>query len=117
MPQKNHIQQVLQINLFFFSPQLQRMRRKLAEMDINSSVEAVTWDGVTFESFCNDNLWTQGEKSVSVFVFRSKEQWLSCLDCAGIENAVREILESVLIFGQSFYERSETQARSEGQNS
>ena len=105
--EKSHSPSSTDKPLFLFFPQLQRMRRKLAEMDINSSVEAVTWDGVTFESFCNDNLWTQGEKSVSVFVFRSKEQWLSCLDCAGIENAVREILESVLIFCQSFYERSE----------
>lgn len=47
-----------------FTWKLQRMRRRLAHMDINSNVEAVTWDGVTFESFCMDNLWTQDAKNL-----------------------------------------------------
>ncbi|XP_076441574.1 putative flavin-containing monoamine oxidase A [Babylonia areolata] len=47
-----------------FTWKLHRMRRKLAESDIRSSVEAVTWDGVTFESFCEENLWTQDAKDL-----------------------------------------------------
>ena len=66
----HHILQKIHISILFCF-QLQRMRRRLALMDMNSSVEAVTWDGVTFESFCDDNLWTQGEICVSVFIIRT----------------------------------------------
>ncbi|KAK7112510.1 probable flavin-containing monoamine oxidase A isoform X2 [Littorina saxatilis] len=47
-----------------FTWKLQRMRKRLASMDIRSSVEAVTWDGVTFESFCEENLWSQDSKDL-----------------------------------------------------
>lgn len=54
----------VRLDIAQFTWKLQRMRRKLAGLDIQSSVEAVTWDGVTFESFCTEHLWTQDAKEV-----------------------------------------------------
>ncbi|KAK7507774.1 hypothetical protein BaRGS_00000739 [Batillaria attramentaria] len=54
----------VRLDIAQFTWKLQRMRRKLAGLDIQSSVEAVTWDGVTFESFCTENLWTQDAKDL-----------------------------------------------------
>ena len=40
--------------------QLEKLKNSLVGNDISSSVEALKWDGITFEKYREENLWTSG---------------------------------------------------------
>ncbi|XP_005098472.1 probable flavin-containing monoamine oxidase A [Aplysia californica] len=52
------------LDLMQFTWKLKRLRKKLAGGDLKNSVHALVWDGISFEKYREENLWTQEAKNL-----------------------------------------------------
>ncbi|XP_046560310.1 probable flavin-containing monoamine oxidase A [Haliotis rubra] len=52
------------LDVLQFSWKLKRLKSRLSRSDIKNSVEALKWDGITFEKYRDDNLWTVEAKNL-----------------------------------------------------